>query len=168
MALWTSILTRNREVDLVSFDGTTAIFRINGTPKMRDVERLLREAYEHGLCTAEEYRDYYRKHNPFNSKKNDVAKLREAYEQGVYSANDIRELNRQFYGTKEYWEYYEKRIAPSMIQRDPSPRPMTFEPAKPKKKDRTLLKSIVLLFLLLLPNGLFFWSLLFKMLGSGI
>ena len=121
MALWTSTSTRNLEVDLVSFDGTTAIFRINGTPKMRDVERLLREAYEHGLCTAEEYRDYYR-----------------------------------------------KRMAPGMIQRDPSPRPMTFEPAKPKKKDRTLLKSIVLLFLLLLPNGLFFWSLLFKMLGSGI
>lgn len=133
MALWTLISTRNPEVDLVSFDGTTAIFRINGVPK-----------------------------------KDDITKLREAYEQGVYSANDIRELNRQFYGTKEYWEYYEKRIAPSMIQRDPSPRPMTFEPAKPKKKDRTLLKSIVLLFLLLLPNGLFFWSLLFKMLGSGI
>lgn len=71
------MLTRNLEVDLVSFDGTTAIFRINGIPKMRDVERLLREAYEHGLCTAEEYRDYYRKrmapgiiqHRPFNSKK---------------------------------------------------------------------------------------------------
>lgn len=71
------MLTRNLEVDLVSFDGTTAIFRINGLPKMRDVERLLREAYEHGLCTAEEYRDYYRKrmapgiiqHRPFNSEK---------------------------------------------------------------------------------------------------
>ena len=131
MASWTSILTRNPEAVLVSFDGTTAIFRINGLPK-----------------------------------KNDITKLREAYEQAVYSANDIRKLSQQFYGTKEYWGYYEKHIAPSMIQRDS--RPMTFEPAKPKKKDGTLLKSIVLLFLLLLPNGLFFWSLLFKMLGSGI
>ena len=77
MALWTSTSTRNLEVDLVSFDGTTAIFRINGTPKMRDAERLLREAYEHGLCCAEEYREYYRKyidpnmiqHRPFNSEK---------------------------------------------------------------------------------------------------
>ncbi len=72
-----SMLTVSPEVDLVSFDGTMAIFRINGTPKMRDVERLLREAYEHGLCTAEECRDYYRKRmapgmiqrNPFNSEK---------------------------------------------------------------------------------------------------
>lgn len=119
MESWTSIWTASPEVDLVSFDGAMVIFRVNGIPKMRDVERLLREAYEHGLCSAEELRDYYRKH-----------------------------------------------MASEMIQRDS--RPMTFEPAKPKKKDRTLLKSIVLLFLLLLPNGLFFWSLLFKMLGSGI
>lgn len=70
MALWTSTSTRNLEADLVSFDGTTAIFRINGLPK-----------------------------------KNDVTKFREAYE--------------QFYGTKEYWEYYRKHIAPGMIQRNP-------------------------------------------------
>lgn len=35
-------------------------------------------------------------------KKNSVAKVREAYE--------------QFYGTKEYWKYYEKYVAPSMVQ----------------------------------------------------
>lgn len=115
MALWTLTSTRNLEADLVSFDGTTVVFRFNGIPKMRDVERLLREAYENGLCTAEEYREYYRKHNPFNSKKNNVAKLREAYEQNLY-------------GTKEYWEYYRKYIAPGMIQRMPFtelPKPKT-------------------------------------------
>lgn len=77
MESWTSIWTASPEVDLVSFDGAMVIFRVNGIPKMRDVERLLREAYEHGLCSAEEYRDYYRKHmasgmirrNPFNSEK---------------------------------------------------------------------------------------------------
>lgn len=69
MESWTSILTASPEVDLVSFDGATAVFRFNGMPKMRDVERLLREAYERGLCTAEEYREYYRKHTPSNSKK---------------------------------------------------------------------------------------------------
>lgn len=77
MESWTSIWTASPEVDLVSFDGAMVIFRVNGTPKMRDVERLLREAYEHGLCTEEEYRDYYRKrmapgiiqHRPFNSEK---------------------------------------------------------------------------------------------------
>lgn len=38
--------------------------------KIKDTERLIREAYEHGLCTAEEIREYYyRKHNPFNSEK---------------------------------------------------------------------------------------------------
>lgn len=69
MESWTSIWTASLEVDLVSFDGAMVIFRANGMPKMRDVERLLREAYEHGLCSAEEYREYYRKHNPFNSDK---------------------------------------------------------------------------------------------------
>lgn len=82
----------------------------------------------------------------------------------ILSSNEIR----QVYGTKEYWEFYKKHIAPSMVQRDPSPKLTVIKPAKSKRKDRTLFKSIVLLFLLLLPNGLFFWSLLFKMLGSGI
>lgn len=71
MESWTSIWIVSPEVDLVSFDGTMVIFHVNGIPKkIRDAERLIREAYEHGLCTAEEIREYYyRKHNPFNSKK---------------------------------------------------------------------------------------------------
>ena len=40
---------------------------------MRDAKRLIREAYEHGLCTAEEIREYYyRKYNPFNSEKTET------------------------------------------------------------------------------------------------
>lgn len=70
----TSMLIVSPEVDLVYFDGTTAIFRVNGLPK-----------------------------------KYDVTKLREAYE--------------QFYGTKEYWEYYEKYVAPGMVQSAPFRRP---------------------------------------------
>lgn len=82
----------------------------------------------------------------------------------ILSANEIR----QVYGTKEYWAFYEKYIAPSMVQRDPTPKPTVSESAEPKRKDRTLFKSIVLLFLLLLPNGLFFWSCLCRVLGSVI
>lgn len=68
MALWTSILTRNREVDLVSFDGNM--------PKKEDVTKA-REAYEQNLYGRKEYWEYYRKyidpkmiqHRPFNSEK---------------------------------------------------------------------------------------------------
>lgn len=70
MESWTSIWIVSPEVGLVSFDGAMVIFHVNGIPKIRDAERLIREAYEHGLCTAEEIREYYyRKHNPFNSDK---------------------------------------------------------------------------------------------------
>ena len=94
---------------------------------------------------------------------------------GIPSKKDIAKLNQQFYGTKEYWEQRETqlRLMQNMIQTVPTPKPIEIESIKlvpiiPDKKNRTLFKSIVLLFLLLLPNGLFFWSLLFKMLGSGI
>lgn len=83
MESWTSIWTVSPEVDLVSFDGAMVIFRVNGIPKMRDVEKLLREAYEHGLCSAEEYREYYQKHMapgmvqsaPFRRPKTELDKL---------------------------------------------------------------------------------------------
>ena len=111
MESWTSIWTASPEVDLVSFAGAMLLFRVPGIPKMRDVERLLREAYEHGLCSAEEYRDYYRRYiSPGIPKKDDITKLREAYEHNLY-------------GTKEYWEYYREYIAPGMIQRMPFTKP---------------------------------------------
>lgn len=44
-------------------------------------------------------------------KKSNVAKFREAYE--------------QFYGTKEYWGYYEKYVASGMVQSAPFRRPKT-------------------------------------------
>ena len=44
-------------------------------------------------------------------KKSNVAKSREAYE--------------QFYGTKEYWGYYEKYVASGMVQSAPFRRPKT-------------------------------------------
>ena len=76
MASWTLTLTQNLEADLVFFDGTTAIFRINGLPKKNDITKF-REAYEKGECSANELREYYRKyidpnmiqHRPFNSEK---------------------------------------------------------------------------------------------------
>lgn len=61
MESWTSIWTASPEVDLVFFDGAMVIFRVNGLPKKNSITKL-REAYEQGVYSANECREYYRKY----------------------------------------------------------------------------------------------------------
>lgn len=113
---------------------------------MRDAERLIREAYEHGLCTAEEIREYYyRKHNPFNSEKTKTELDSMSFKSKKVVGIDLEcdnqnciwaldgdsvDLNHNICGTTEYWKFYKKHISPSMIQSSHIPEQKPIEDAK--------------------------------------
>lgn len=161
---------------------------------MRDAERLIREAYEHGLCTAEEIREYYyRKHNPFNSEKTKTELDSMSFKSKKVVGIDLEcdnqnyiwaldgdsvDLNHNICGTTEYWKFYKKHIKKKSQNcmcipvKDSSGikiRWVTLSKQKPpeqsnKKKSTAIVEVAVLIFLLLCLNGVFFWSLIFGLL----
>lgn len=96
------------------------------------------------------------------SKQIENATLLAAQQAHAHLINDSA-LSHNTYRTTEYWDFYKKYIAPSMVQAFPVAKQKL--PEKPdKKKSTAIVEVAVLIFLLLCLNGAFFWSLIFGLL----
>lgn len=102
----------------------------------------------------------------FNSKQIENTTIFAAQQEQINRAygNSISDLalSCNVYRTTEYWDFYKKYIAPSMVQAFPVSKEKP--PEQPNKKKSTAIVEVaVLIFLLLCLNGVCFWSFIFKL-----